>query len=220
MYSTETLTINGYRNEPVPHTFFKCATETDHLAILFPGLHYTVDMPLLYYSRHLLEAIGTDILSVEYAYGRRADFEALDFEGQQQWLLTDATAIYRVGAGQRSYRQITFIGKSIGTLNIGHLLTSEAMTAQAEAIWLTPLLLNQTLRAQLTQCWQRSLFVIGTADPYYDATYLTEIQEATGNEALLLEGAHHSLNIANNVLQSIQTLEQVMRAMEIFLTKD
>ena len=54
MYSTETISILGYHDEPVPHTFFKQDATTDHLAIILPGRGYTAQMPLLFYPITLL----------------------------------------------------------------------------------------------------------------------------------------------------------------------
>ena len=36
------------------------------LAIIFPGMGYHKDKPLLYYSRKLLEQMGYDVIEVEY----------------------------------------------------------------------------------------------------------------------------------------------------------
>ena len=118
---------------------------------------------------------------------------------------------------QRPYRQVTLIGKSLGTLSLGYLLTTQTLPLHARSIWLTPLIQSEKLRQQIQRGRHPSLFVIGTADPYYNVTYLAEIQAATGSEIMTIEGADHSLNIENNVLQSIQALEQVMRAIETFL---
>ena len=217
MYSTETIDIKGYNNEPVPHTFFKQATTTDHLAIVLPGRGYTAQMPLLFYPISLMLAKGTDVLRVEYAYDQQPDFQALRADEQLRWLFADVTAAYQAGIAQRPYHQITLIGKSLGTLAMGHLLTIQTLPAQVKAIWLTPLVRFDKLRQQIKQFGGRSLFVIGTADPHYDPTFLAEVQQATGGEVVAIEEADHGLNIENKVLQSVQALETVVRAIEAFL---
>jgi predicted alpha/beta-hydrolase family hydrolase len=220
MHPTETIDIKGYNNEPVSHTFFKQATTTDHLAIVLPGRGYTSQMPLLFYPINLMLAKGADVLRLEYAYDQQPDFQSLGVDGQLRWLFADVTAAYQTGVAQRPYRQITLIGKSLGTLAMGHLLTTQALPAQVNAIWLTPLVRFDNLRRQIKKFGGRSLFVIGTADPHYDTTCLAEVQEATGGEVVAIEGADHGLNIENEneVLQSIQALEKVVRAIETFLS--
>jgi predicted alpha/beta-hydrolase family hydrolase len=207
----------GYRDESVPHTFFQRDGETRHVAILLPGLGYTAYMPLLYYPMRLLLALGADVLRVEYAYNRRADYGALSPAEQARCLFSDAVAACRVALAQRPYQQITLVGKSLGTLAMGYLLTIEDALARAQAIWLTPLLWNDMLRTQIQQTSPRSLFAIGTADPHYNPAYLADLQAATGGQAVVIDGANHSLEIESDVMQSLRALTQVMRAVQAFL---
>jgi pimeloyl-ACP methyl ester carboxylesterase len=217
MYALTTLEITGYRGEPVPNTFFRQPQEARHIAIVLPGIGYTCQMPLLYYPTHLLLDRGAEVLWIEYAYGRRADFQTAPASEQERWLLADVTAASRAVLTQRTLQQVTVIGKSLGTLAMGYLLTSEPMFAHARAIWLTPLLRNDRLRAQLQSCAHRSLFLIGTADPHYNPTYLTEVQAAGQGETVVIDKADHSLEIPGNVLASLHIMEQVLRAIERFL---
>ena len=101
---------------------------------------------------------------------------------------------------------------------MGHLLTVEDLFGHARAIWLTPVLRSDGLRAQIKQWGQRSLFVIGTADPHYNEVFLDEIREATGGEILVIEGANHSLEIGGDVLKSLEAMEKVVRAIRAFVT--
>src|SRR5262245_25536830 len=125
MVSSATLAVSGYRDEAVPNTFLRQDGATDHIAILLPGINYPCDLPLLYYPARQLTARGADVLRVEYTYNRRPDFAALSAADQAEWLRADTTAACRVGLAQRAYRQITLVGKSLGTLAMGQLLTTE-----------------------------------------------------------------------------------------------
>ncbi len=218
MHSITTLPITGYRAEPVPNTFHRQDSEARHIAILLPGVAYTCHMPLLYYPTRLLLALGADVLWVEYAYQRRADFQALSDSERERWFISEVTAACQAALAQRPYQQITLIGKSLGTLAMGRLLTEDARLAQARAIWLTPLLRNSRLRTQIQQTQQRSLFVIGTADSHYDPAHLAEMQRATGGQVCVIDGADHSLEIEGDLWRSLQAIEQVMRAIQTFLT--
>lgn len=216
MYSTKNLEISGFQHEPLPHTFFRQDTEASHVAILLPGWNYTCHMPLLYYPARLLLESGADVLQVEYAYNTRRDFQELSRSEQMQCLFADTHAACNAVLAQRTYEQVTIIGKSIGTLAMGHVFTTDTKLAHARAVWLTPLLRNDRLRAQIKSYGQRSLFVIGTADPQYDPTYLAEVKEATNGEAIVVEGADHSLESKDNVLQSLKALEEVIRGVQTF----
>jgi hypothetical protein len=131
--------------------------------------------------------------------------------------MADVVAAYQTGLAQRDYRQVTLIGKSLGTLAMGHLLTQQTLPAQVNAIWLTPLVKFDHLRQQIKQFEGKSLFVIGTADPHYDLDCLAELRQATGGEVVTVNEADHGLLIKGDVVRSVQGLAEVMRAIEAFL---
>lgn len=217
MYQFKSLDIAGYRGEQVPNTFLRQDGEAQHIAILFPGMGYTCHMPLLYYPTELLLGKGADVLQVEYTYRRRDDFQSASDEEQTRWFVADVTAALRAALAQRAYTQVTLIGKSLGTLALGHLLSTEEMLREARGVWLTPLLRNERLRAQIKKWAGRSLFVIGTADAHYDANLLSEVEAATGGESLVVDGADHSVEIEGDILASLRALERVVRAVDEFV---
>ena len=220
MSTDQVLPIAGCRGESVPNRFVRLDEETKHLAVLLPGMGYTCDMPLFYYAENLLTERGADVLRVEYAYGRRPDFGKLSKSEQRRWLLEDATAAYRAGLAQRPYEDVTFVGKSLGTLAMGHLLTAEERPAgKTRAVWLTPLLRQDSLRAQVRRYGGPSLFAIGTADPHYDPAYLNEVRAATGGAAVVVEGADHGLDVPGDAVASVQAVTQVVRALTDFVAR-
>lgn len=217
MYSFETLNIRGYRNEPVANTFLRQKRETRHLAVLFPGLGYTAHMPVLYYPGQLLVERGADVLRVEYTYIRLPDYQASSGEERARRLYADVSAALDLALAQREYGQVTLIGKSIGTRAVGHLLSTRTQLPGLQCIWLTPLLRDPALRAQIKQVRHRALFVIGTADPQYDAGALAEVRQATGGDGLVIDGADHGLEIDGDVVQSIRVMQQVVEGIQRFL---
>lgn len=217
MFTFETLPITGHRNEPLPHTLLKQAHDTRHVGLLFPGVGYTAHMPLLYYPMKALLAMGADVLRIETMYLRERGFDTLAPADKARWVFEDATAACRAALAQRPYQRMTLVGKSLGTLAMAHILTTEEALPQAEAVWLTPLLWNDRLRAQILEAKPRSLFAAGTGDSHYNAGYLAELKEATEGETVVIEGANHSLEIEGDVLQSLHGLERVVRAVVTFL---
>ncbi len=211
------MKIAGYRGELVPNNFFHQNAEADHLAILFPGIGYTCQMPLLYYQTGLfLWSLGADVLWVEYSYNR-ADFQSLPDSEQKNWFNADVTASFKAGLEQRAYSKVTLSGKSLGTLALGQLLTSEPSLSHAQAIWLTPLLKDQKLRGEIRKARQRSLLLIGTKDVHYDAACLEEMKTLPHVRTVVLEGADHSLEVEGDVSNSIKLMDQVILEIERFV---
>ena len=218
MYTIKYLDLRGYRDEPIAHTFYEQKEGSSHAAFLLPGIGYTSHMPLLYYPARIMLGLGADVLGLEYDYNRREEYMNLGGEERKRWLISDVSKACHGVLGERSYEQITLIGKSLGTRAMGYLLTEDPHFQQARAIWLTPVLRSEALRKQILRTTQRSLFVIGTADPNYDKAQLEEIQGATGGESLVVEGADHSLEIEGNVQRSLKVMGSVVSAIQAFVT--
>jgi predicted alpha/beta-hydrolase family hydrolase len=219
MYSFKSLEIAGYRNEPVSNTFLRQDETAREIAIVLPGVGYTCHMPLLYYPSQVMLALGMDVLWVEYNYIRRRDYRALSDAEQKQWLFADVAAACQAALAQRSYQQVTLVGKSLGTTAMSHLLATDAQFARSRQVWLTPVLRNDEVRSQIHHSGPRALVAIGTADPFYDPAYLGDLQAAVRSEVVVVDGADHSLEIVGNVQQSLQVLERVTQAVQVFVSK-
>ena len=209
------LKIIGYRNEPLPNTFIHQAGRPSRCAIVFPGIGYTCQMPLLYYTRSLLIALGSDVLLVEYSYSRKPDFQALPGEERERWFFADVNAAGEAALSFRPYSQVTLVGKSLGTLAITHLL-SKPQFANSRAVWLTPLLRDERVRTQIRNTTRDALLVLGTNDAHYDADFLRRLKALPQVKTVVLEGADHSLEFKGDSLRSINFLQQVMREMQEF----
>ena len=88
---------------------------SNQLAVLFPGIGYHIDKPLLYYSAKLARARGCDLLAVQYPAlptGLRGHTEKIEqavqtalSAAEEQLTTIDWTA----------YDRVFFLSKSIGT---------------------------------------------------------------------------------------------------------
>ena len=217
MISFKSLSISDYHGAPLSNTFMHQEQTARQLAIVLPGQGYTAHMPVLYYPTRLLVSRGADVLCVEYDYHRKPAFGKASSVERGRWLFADATAALEAGLAQRAYEQVVLVGKSLGTLAMGHLIATDARLAQSPCIWLTPLVRDETLRRQIAQVKPGSLFVIGTADSHYDPAGLAQVVEATRGQSLVIEGANHSLETGDNVLESLHAMERVVQAVATFL---
>ena len=92
-------------------------------------------MPVLYYPRRLLLERGADALLVEYDYRGREDFRMPRDRERDSWFFDDVAAACAAGLGQRPYSGVTLVGKSLGTLAMGYLLTEDARLSRARCVW-------------------------------------------------------------------------------------
>lgn len=213
------LVITGHDDRPFPNSFIRQDDATDHLAILIPGYAYGQDLPALYYPARVLSDMGADVLRLERLYSDVPDFKDLPESERARIIVADALSACETGLRQREYRRVTLVGKSIGTLSMARLLKLIPQLETADCIWLTPLLRNERMRQSILDKRPRSLFVIGTADDFYDADLLRELEEGTGGTSVVIEGANHGLEIPDSVIGSIDGMRRIVEAIEAFLRK-
>lgn len=212
------LDVRGYKNEPVPNTFMAQSGPANHLGILLPGYRYPAEMPPLYYAAQVLIKEGADVLRVDYAYNR-TNFAEQPAAEQEQWISSDVLAACNAALAQHSYEKLTLVGKSLGTLAMGYLLSDRRLQG-ASCVWLTPILTAEWLCARIEQRRPRSLFVIGTADQFYQPDLLRHLETVTGGRALILEGANHGLEIPGDISDSLDMLSQIVQALQEFLREE
>ncbi len=214
-YQITTLSINGYAGRPVPNRLFRQAQTAETLGVILPGLRYTCDMPLLYYTAQLLLQRKGDVLQLHTDYTGPEYQRAAPGE-QGLWLAQDALSALQTGWSQREYQRLVLVGKSIGTLALAHLV-STPFGAQASVIWLTPLLHQAHLVEAALHAKGPALFVCGSGDPTYDAAAFQRLAERKNASGLVIEAANHSLEIPGELFRSLQVINHVVHGVADFL---
>jgi len=209
------LDVAGYENQRVPNTFITQQDPTRHLGIILPGYHYSPDMAPLHYAGRILLEQGADVLQLEYAYFRTG-FAELPESERNEWLSKDVFTVCNAGLAHRAYEKITLIGKSLGTLAIGHLL-GDSRFQQAACVWATPLLKIEWLCSRIEQIHPSSFFMIGTADQHYQPEVLQRLERATQGHSLIMEDVDHSLEVPGDIPKSLAALNQMVKALQAFL---
>jgi len=216
---SKALPITGAHDLPIPNRFFQHPCREAHLAILFPGLGYHTGYPLFYYTLNLLLERSIDVLCVDTHYNKVPSFSNLSREQQNTYLRADALAVTQAALAQAPYQTLTLIGKSIGTLAIGEVLASSlAWPDHLNCVWLTPLIKNVGLRANMATRPHHAFFVIGDCDMQYDPDLLSTVEAVTGGRSLVIPKADHSLEIPGDVFASLDALEKTMQAIRNFLS--
>ena len=86
------------------------------IAVILPGIGYTCDRPLLYYSGKMAQALGWEVLRVPYGgFPEKVRGDARKMK-QSADLAFQQTAEALRDVQWEQYVQILFIGKSVGTV--------------------------------------------------------------------------------------------------------
>jgi len=206
------LDITGYRKEPVPNTFFEQDEPSDYAAIVFPGRKYPCQAPLLHYTTLALLQQTADVLWVNY--DRHPGYDSFSPEELLQCCIADAAEASNTLLHHKDYEFLTLIGKSLGTLVMGHLLSEGMFFVNVSIVWLTPLLKHPELAEQMEWTTAPSLYVVGTADETYDAKIMQHVQEATKGQVIAIEGANHSLEIGTDVYKSLDAMKRIIQGVQ------
>lgn len=179
------------------------------IAVLFPGIGYHCDKPLLYYSRRLAQNVGYDTFPITYS------FKKSGLKGNPEKMREAAGELMRQtekalqGLRLKEYEDILFISKSLGTaiaaryafehdLNVRHIL-------------FTPL--EQTFEYPVNI----SIAFSGTADLWADTERITKLCGESDIPLTVIDGADHSLE-TGDVLRNINILKEVTEQVRNFIS--
>ena len=178
------------------------------LAVLFPGIGYHCDKPLLYYSAKLARSAGYEVLPVPYA----GFPEKVRGDGEK---LRACLEIARAQAGEMlsavnwaEYEDILFIGKSIGTVVASGYARERGI--RVRSVLLTP------LAATFASVRGDAVAFHGTADPWADTAAIAAACREKGVPLVLTEGANHSLE-TGDVARDLRTLQETMARVDAFI---
>ena len=185
------------------------------LAVLFPGLGYHTDKPLLYYSKKLARQEKYEI--VEVVYGKmpanvkgnppkmkEAFLTALQYAEEQLKSIDFA-----------SFEEVLFISKSVGTAVA--VAYAEEKGISVGQILFTPLAETFQVVNGDGQIFKRAVAFHGTADPRADTKAVRTACEKCGVTLYLTEGANHSME-TGNVQTDLLICKDIMEKVSTFLS--
>ena len=217
IYETGSLEITGNQGRSVNNKYLQQKGASDRLALIYPGLRYSCDKPLLYYTTELLLERGYDILQLRVNY-RNQEFQDLSEADRTIQLIEDGKALLESGRQARSYSKLLLTGKSLGTLTMAFILSNDQDLLNAKTIWLTPLMHLPPV-SQTALGLTGPAFVVGSdADPTFESEPVTKIQSKSNVTSHIIQHANHSLEIPGDPLRSLQILTQVMENLNSFLS--
>lgn len=211
------LKIEGYDGEPLDNLFWPAEAPNGWLTVILPGQRYTSDMPILFFTRRLLQWRGADVLNLNPAT-RSVAFQNASDEDQLAWLMADVLTGLKRGLEQKSYKGIVLAGKSIGSLAIAQAVPQAEALLPTAIIWLTPLLrfpvvLNAALNASGPQA-----HLCGEADSTYVPAALNRILSTRPHAtAFVAPGANHIFEVPGNDRATFSGINDAMLFLGKFL---
>lgn len=178
------------------------------LAVILPGIGYTCDRPLLYYSAKLAQGLGLEVVRVPY--GGFPEKVRGDLEKMRQsadMALAQAEEMLK-DIDWKQYEQALFIAKSVGTVvatayaHAHHLSCNFILFTPVEATFAVPV--------------EHAIAFHGTADPWAETKTLKRLCRETNVPLHITENANHSLE-TGDVPLDIRNLQTVMKQAEAFM---
>ena len=179
------------------------------LALIFPGIGYHKDKPLLYYAAKMAVQQGFEIVSVEYhdmPQKIRGNAEIMRTAAE---LAIQQSREVLQNIPMHSDTNILLIGKSIGTIAAAQIaLESDADIRQ---IWYTPLEATYEFASN-----HPCIAFIGEEDPWSDVRKLRNTAETLHIPTYGYPGCNHSLE-CTDVMRNLSILQDVMEKTKQFL---
>lgn len=178
------------------------------LAVIFPGIGYHTDKPLLYYSKKIASAYGYEIVEVPYKKfpkNVRGDKEKM-IEAFQTALEQTEEILREIDFNR--YEKLLFISKSIGTIVAS--VYADKHQLKTNHIFYTPV-------GEFFQVPGQSGIVFhGTGDPWVTTDTVRTGCEAYGLPLYVTKEANHSLE-TGRVARDIENLRIIMEQTENYI---
>lgn len=178
------------------------------LVVIFPGIGYHVDKPLLYYSSKLARLYGYEIKCAEYGKlpsGVKGDAKKM-YAAYELALKNVTKQLSDIDFA--SYSQVLFISKSIGTAVAATYDADNQIGA--EHIYYTP------VEASFQKIGRKGIVFHGTGDDWAKTEVIKEECEKRGLPLYLTENANHSME-TGDVLHDIEILRKIMQKTEEYI---
>lgn len=172
------------------------------IACLFPGIGYTCDKPLLYYSWKLLKGLGWEIIPVQYSgFPSGVKGNAEKMQQCAHMALEQADEMLQE-IDWTGYSDILFIGKSVGTVVCAAYARRHGL--KCRQILFTP------VEAAFQFASRNAIAFHGTADPWADTKSIEQSCKQLNIPLCKTENANHSLE-TGDVDADIKEMRKVMK---------
>ena len=182
------------------------------LAVLFPGIRYSPECPLLYFAGKECQQAGYEILPLYYSFHQNAE---LDKDLSLQQFVEDTKEYVKSqlsGAFAEEYQEVVFVSKSIGTVLAGY--AEQEFSIEPKQFLMTPI--PETLEFMEKMGKERAAAVLGTEDKNISFEELQEFCKKQGIPLSLYQGVGHRLEAAD-LRDTLDMIEDIMKQLRKFL---
>lgn len=172
------------------------------IAVLFPGIGYHCDKPLLYYGAKIAGQYQYEVCKIPYADLSRSMEEAF----RQAFAQTEE---YLAQVDWHQYEEILFISKSIGTVVAAAY--AQKYSINCRNVYYTPV--KQTF--DFTP--HSGIVFHGTDDSWVDTPTVREKCQENDLPLHVIEGADHSLEVKGDAQRTIGILRDVMKLTQAYI---
>ena len=185
--------------------------ENKTIACLFPGIGYTCDKPLLYYSWKLLKGLGREVVPVPYSgFPPGVKGNAEKMQQAAHMALEQAEEILQ-DIEWSDYSDILLVGKSVGTVVCAAYARRHRL--QCRQILFTP------VEATFQFAGKESIVFHGTADPWANTKAIEDDCHQMGIPLYETENANHSLE-TGDVDLDIKNMRKTMKIVRTYILEE
>ena len=184
------------------------------LAVLFPGIGYTADKPLMYYSRRIASGHGYDVRIMTYSgFPPKVKGDRGRMEQSFQIALEQAEEMLSE-VDLAGYDDILFIGKSIGTIVAAKIAAESAVRDRIRLVIYTP------LEDTFSYPFGEAIVFTGDDDPWVGRknSRIRSLCRDRGIPCSVVSYANHSLE-TSDALADLQELCRIMQETERFISE-
>lgn len=173
------------------------------IVVIFPGINYSADCPLLYYAGFKFETGGYEKIAINYG-------DLIDKDSSLAQCIEDVKKVVferlqRIDLSQ--YDDIVFVSKSMGTAIAGWL--EEKLCIKVRHIYLTPV--KETLPF-ISKEKNIITVIAGTRDKLLDTDILKKHCIREEINLKLIEGAGHRLEVRGDINKNIEILRDIVES--------
>ncbi len=185
-----------------------------NLAVFFPGIGYTMDRPLLHFSRKIAAAQGYEIMPLPYTgfpSGVRGDRHKM--EECFRIALTQAEEMLS-NLDLDLYDDILFIGKSVGTVASAAIAADSSSGDRIRQVFYTPL--EDTFSFPIRE----AVTFTGSADPWVggSAGRIPDLCAERGIPCTVIPGGNHSLE-SGSWKKDLENLQRILQETEQYMCR-